>query len=108
MAAGVADPVNSTVDAGRNRLLLLDSQAQQLVEVDIDLEGRVLPETMIRTNIGGLTLSDARGLYVDPDTSNLYILDNGARQIVVVRPGSEQSYGAALAAGADQATRKSR
>ena len=105
MAAGVADPVNSTVDAGRNRLLLLDSQAQQLIEVDIDLEGRVLPETMSRSNIDGLTLSDARGLYVDPDTSNLYILDNGARQIVVVRPGGEQSYGDILAAGADQAAR---
>jgi hypothetical protein len=77
--ADVADPINTAFDAEGNRLLILESSTNQLVEMSLD---RL---TMNRIDARRFGLRDPQGLTVDPASGRLFVLDAGPR-IVGIDP----------------------
>ena len=82
--ATIQDPINVAYDNGANRLLILQAQGKQLVEVLAGPDGHLAPVTLTRHNVVYFGLQKPQGLTVDPATGDLFILDAAGPRIVRV------------------------
>ncbi|MEE9397004.1 MAG: hypothetical protein V3V31_08325, partial [Methylococcales bacterium] len=86
--AEIPDPINTVFDSTQNRLLAIDSQTDNLVEVDANNNGELKEQTTTEMNVPGtLSLDKPQGMTIDPETGFVYILDSG--KVVRVKPLNE-------------------
>ena len=102
----VGDARNISFNGQTNSLFLLGSGNSTLKEFSQNAQG--LPLAVNRTfDLRSLRLSATQGLTFDPGTGTLYLLNNGGRQLVIVRPGARGSYDGTAAVNAGRVTRVS-
>ncbi len=89
IAAQIKDPINMAFDGRFNRLLILRSPANQLVEVLEDADGNLDPRTMIRHDVRHFGLQDPQGMAVDPASGVLFILDAAVPRILRIEPEAD-------------------
>jgi hypothetical protein len=87
IAAAIQDPINMAYDNQANRLLILQAQGNQLLEVLAGQDGRIDPTTLTRHNVVNFGLQDPQGLTVDPVSGDLFILDAAGPRIVRISGG---------------------
>jgi hypothetical protein len=92
IAAAVQNPINIAFDNRLNRLLLLNAQGNQLIDVRPDNNGNLKPSDVIRYNVKDLGLQNPQGMTVDPSNGNLLILDAALPRVVQVQPLSDGSF----------------
>lgn len=86
IAAQVKDPINVTFDGKWNRLLILKTPADQLIEVQTKVDGALDPKRTRHIKLKQLGLQNPQGMTVDPATGRLYILDAGGPRIFQIEP----------------------
>ncbi len=93
IAAAVADPINMVFDSKSGRMLLIDSVANDMIEIKAKSDGsfRSVP-TLTRHDIQHFKLENPQGMTIDPDSGNLFIVDNLGPRLVRVEPGSGQGF----------------
>src|SRR6266498_1723946 len=82
IAAAIQDPINMAYDNQANRLLILQAQGNQLLEVQANQDGRLDPATLTRHNVVYFGVQNPQGLAVDPVSGDLFILDAAGPRIV--------------------------
>ncbi|GJL78480.1 MAG: hypothetical protein NPINA01_14690 [Nitrospinaceae bacterium] len=92
LAASVENPLNMTFDNQGNRLLIFQPGSQELLEIAADAFGVLQPNTLTSINAGQFGLQDPRGMTVDPQSGNLYILDGNGPNIVRIVPDASQGF----------------
>ena len=88
--AEIPDPINTVFDSTQNRLLAIDSQTDNLVEVAANSRGELKEQetaTTERSVSDALSLNEPQGMTTDPETGFVYILDSG--KVVLVKPLNE-------------------
>src|SRR6266545_2647034 len=85
--AAIQDPINMVYDNRANRLLILQAQGNQLLEVLADQDGRLAPATLTRHNVVYFGVQKPQGLTVDPVSGDLFILDAAGPRIVRISGG---------------------
>jgi hypothetical protein len=85
--AAVQDPINVAYDNRANRLLILQAQGNQLLEVLEGPDGRLDPATLTHHNVVCFGVQKPQGMTVDPATGDLLILDGAGPRIVRVSGG---------------------
>jgi hypothetical protein len=78
----VADAINVTFDDTANRLLLLNPDLTELIQIEVGSNGAIDPAAATRFAIGHIGLKSAQGMAVDVEGKFLFILDNADSQIV--------------------------
>jgi len=101
IAVTVQDPINIAFDSQFNRLLILQSPANQLVEVLEDADGNLDPSTMSRHDVRHFGLQDPQGMAVDPASGALFILDAAVPRILRIEPEADGSFDNAVIAELD-------
>src|SRR3989337_1733929 len=91
IAAQVKDPINMAFDNRFNRLLILQSPDNRLVEVMEGPEGELDPKTLIRHDVRRFGLQNPQGMTIDPASGRIFILDTVGPRIVRVEPGPDGS-----------------
>ena len=86
IAASLEDPINTTYDNNANRLLIYQSSSALLLEIGVDSDGVLQPNTLTSVDASAFGLSDPNGMTVDPATGDLYILDAVGPRIVRIIP----------------------
>jgi uncharacterized protein YjiK len=86
IAASLADPVNIAFDGKANRLLILQSSSNQLIEIRARPDGSLDPRTLQRIDVRSFGLRYPQGLTFDPVSGRLFILDTAGPRIVLVEP----------------------
>jgi len=101
------DPINLAYDNRGNRLLLLDTASNELVEIKRGSDGLLehSPEATTRFQVGQLGLQAPRGLTFDPTNGHLFILDSAALQIVRLEPDAGGGLDSAAALKEGRVTR---
>ena len=92
----IGSPLNMAYDGSRERLLLLDTAASELIAADLAGDQAAL-SVINRYSIAELGLQQPAGMAVDPATGALFILDSAANRITRIAPGSDGSYASAAA-----------
>jgi uncharacterized protein YjiK len=92
IAATLQNPINMTFDNKSNRLLYLDGQANQLLEMQADDNGNLNAANLIRYDVGNWGLKNPQGTTVDPSSGTLFILDATKLQIVQVKASANGSF----------------
>jgi uncharacterized protein YjiK len=92
IAAAIKDPISVAFDNRAGRMLILQSSADQLLEVSEDADGNLDPQTLTRHNIRHFALQDPQGMAFDPARGILYILDAAGPRIIRVEPGADGSF----------------
>jgi len=92
IAAQVKDPINVTFDGKWNRLLILKTPADQLIEVQTKADGALNPKSTRHIKLKQLGLQNPQGMTVDPATGRLYILDAGGLRILQIEPDAAGSF----------------
>jgi len=92
IAAQVKDPINMAFDNRFNRLLILQSPANRLIEVLLGPEGDLDPKRLIRRDVRSFGLQNPQGMTVDPASGHVFILDTVGPRIVRVEPGRDGSF----------------
>ena len=92
VSAAVQNPINMTFDNRFSRLLLLNAQGNQILDVRPDNNGNLRPSNVIRYNVNGLDLQNPQGMTVDEKTGTLYILDATAPRVLQIQPFSGGSF----------------
>jgi uncharacterized protein YjiK len=87
LEAGIQDPINMVYDNQANRLLVLQPQGNQLLEVLADQDGRLNLATLTRHNVTYFGVQNAQGLTIDAVNGDLFILDAVGPRIVHVSGG---------------------
>ena len=95
LRAGALNPINMAFDARRHRLLLLSAHAQ-LLEVQVNARGNLVPKTLQRLDVKQFGLTDPQGMAVDRKSGALYILDAGHQRVVRVQPTADGSFRGAV------------
>ena len=90
LEAAVQDPINVTYDNQANRLLILQAQGNQLLEVLVGQDGLLEPSTLTRHNVVYFGVKDPQGLTIDPANGDLLILDAAGPSIVRVSGGLDR------------------
>lgn len=91
IAAAIQNPVNMVFDNKANRLLILQTQSNQLLEVQENSKGDLLPATITRYSASGFGLQDPQGMTID-SSGTLFILDAVGPRIVRLEPRSDGSF----------------
>jgi uncharacterized protein YjiK len=86
LAAAAQNPINMAFDNRFDRLLLLGTQGNQLLEVRPDNNGNLGQSNVTRYNVNVFGLQDPQGMAVDEETGTLFILDAAAPRVLQVRP----------------------
>ena len=92
ISAAVQNPINMTFDNRFSRLLLLNAQGNQILDVRPDNNGNLGPSNVIRYNVNGLGLQNPQGTTVDEKTGTLYILDAAVPRVMQIQPFSGGSF----------------
>ena len=101
VGAQIRDPINMTYDSKFRRLLVLQSPANQLLEVREGPDGDLDPTTLNRYAVSGFGLQDPQGMTVDPVIGDLYILDAVGPRIVRIEPRLDGSFDGAASSELD-------
>ena len=101
IAAQIKDPINMAFDGRFNRLLILQSPANQLVEVLEDADGNLDPRTVSRHDVRHFGLQDPQGMAVDPASGVLFILDAAVPRILRIEPEADGRFAKAEIATED-------
>jgi VCBS repeat-containing protein len=101
IAAMVQDPINIAFDDRFNRLLILQSPANKLVEVLEDADGNLDPSTISRYDVRHFGLQDPQGMAVDPASGTLFILDAAVPRVLRIEPEADGSFAQAVIAEVD-------
>ena len=101
IVAQIKDPINMAFDGRFNRLLILQSPANKLVEVLEDADGNLDPGTMSRHDVRHFGLQDPQGIAVDPASGVLFILDAAIPRILRIEPEADGSFAKAEIAKED-------
>ena len=80
----VDNAANAAFDDANNRLLLLNSQPAELVQIKIGNQGKLDPNTLTRFDLTSFGLQSADGIDLDRQSHQLFILDRKAQQVVQV------------------------
>ncbi len=80
--AAIQDPINMVYDNKVNRLLILQAQGNQLLEVLADQNGKLDLATLTRHNVVYFGVQNPQGLTLDPVSGDLFILDAAGPRIV--------------------------
>ncbi len=75
---------NVAFDDNNNRLILLNSQPSELVQIGLNSQRKVDPATLTRVDLAALGLTSADGIDIDKQSGQLLILDRKALQLVLV------------------------
>jgi hypothetical protein len=97
LADSAVNPANMVFDSNEQRLLLLDSSSNQLLEIKAGPDGVPEPTVLTRFDAQPFALQDPRGMTIDSN-GNLFILDGGAKSIVRVTPGNDKGFDGKAAA----------
>jgi sugar lactone lactonase YvrE len=92
IAAQVKDPINMVFDNKADRLLILQSPADKLIEVFLAPDGNLDPKSLIRRDVRSFGLQNPQGLSVDPASGHIFILDTVGPRIVRVEPEPDGSF----------------
>ena len=92
IAAQVKDPINMAFDNRADRLLILQSPADRLIEVFLAPDGNLDPKSLIRHDVRSFGLQNPQGISVDPASGHIFILDTVGPRIVRVEPGPDGSF----------------
>jgi hypothetical protein len=101
LEAAVQDPINMTYDNQANRLLILQAQGNQLLEVPANQDGRLDPAMLVRHNVVDWGLQNPQGLTVDSVSGDLFILDAAGPSILRVTPDSTGDFSAGNVSAVD-------
>ena len=85
IAAAIKDPINTTFDIQRQRLLIFQSPNNKLIEVLEGPDGNLDPATPIRHDARHFGLQNPQGMVVDPASGNVYYttkVKSGQRPLV--------------------------
>ena len=95
LSSPLTNPVNMAFDGGFNSLLWLNPEAEELVEIAADGNGRPqsTPNALTRFDARAFGIREARGITVDPQTGDLFVLvvPNSAAAPRIVRIAPAQN-----------------
>lgn len=83
--------INATFDPQFNRLLGLNLNDNQLIEVQADSNGNLSPSTQREIEFKSLDIKNARGISVASD-GTIYLLDAVAKEIIRIEPSLDGSF----------------
>ncbi|HXV59609.1 MAG TPA: hypothetical protein VEK15_02860, partial [Vicinamibacteria bacterium] len=89
------DPANMAFDRRAGRLLALDPSHERWIDVAVGSEGRLDPDTLRTWDAMSLRLENPRGVTIDPDTGEIYVLDSAQGQIERVASSRDGAIGGA-------------
>src|SRR5574341_1075445 len=92
LAAAIKDPINVTFDNHLGRLLIIQSSANQLLEVQEGAAGNLDSSTLTRYDVKYFGLQNPQGMAVDAATGYLYILDAVGPRLLRVQPRADGSF----------------
>jgi len=95
ITAAIQDPINMVFDDKLGRLLILQEQTQQLLDVRESISGELVPGGLTRYDIREFGLVDPQGMTVDPESGALFILDGEGPRIVRIEPNADGSFSGA-------------
>ena len=101
IAAAIKDPINTTFDSQRQRLLIFQSPNNKLIEVLEGPDGNLDPATLIRHDARHFGLQNPAGMTVDPASGHLFILDTVGPRIVRVEPEPDGGFDNAVISEVD-------
>jgi DNA-binding beta-propeller fold protein YncE len=82
----ISDPLNMAYDAKADRLLILQSDGNQLSEIPVGFDSDLRVGTPKRIEAQHFGMADPQGITVDPLSGNLYILDAVWSLIISIEP----------------------
>jgi VCBS repeat-containing protein len=88
----VSDPINMTFDDKFDRLLILQANANQVIEIKARPDGGLNCDKPARFDVRRFGLQNPQGMAVDPATGDLFILDGAASSLVRITPASDGSF----------------
>ncbi|HXW00558.1 MAG TPA: SdiA-regulated domain-containing protein, partial [Anaerolineae bacterium] len=92
----IQDAINVAFDRSFNRLLIVDPQANRLIEVRERPNGNLDPSTRVRHNIQHFGLKNPQGITVDPLNGHLFILDTVGPRILHIEPEPDGTFDQAV------------
>ncbi len=101
IAAVIPDPINMAFDGKGNRLLLIDSATDELIEIDARPDGSPDPAGLTRHDAQRFGLINPQGMTVDPASGHLFILDSSGPRLVRVEPDPDQGFDTAVTSAVD-------
>jgi len=100
----IANPINMTFDSNANRLLLFDTDRQELIEIKANPDGNVDPAAINRYEAHQFNVQNPQGMTLDPVDGSLFILSETDSRIVVIKPDAQGSFNGATALAEDRIT----
>ena len=82
----ILDPLNMAYDAKADRLLILQSDSNQLIGVSAGPDGALRADTLKHIDAQHFGVADPQGITVDPLSGSLYILDTVWSLIISLEP----------------------
>ena len=82
----IEDPLNLTYDSKTDRLLILQRETNELIEIPAGSDGVLRTVAFRRIDAGHFGVSDPQGMTVDPQSGNLFILDVVWSRILRIEP----------------------
>jgi uncharacterized protein YjiK len=92
MEAALQNPINITFDNKSNRLLFLNRQASELLELQTHDNETLNTASLIHYDIGNWGLKNPQGMTIDQSSGTLFILDAAEPRIVQVKPSTHGSF----------------
>ncbi|MEZ4869907.1 MAG: DNRLRE domain-containing protein [Caldilineaceae bacterium] len=89
-ALGLGNVQGMAVDSSRQRLLLLDSRARQVVGIPLDANAAFDQANVTRLDLSALQATDFRGLVVHPLTNHLFLLSQRTQQLYELTATGQQ------------------
>ena len=90
--AAINDPINMAFDNRCDCLLILQPNANGLIQVKAGPDGRLIPGTLVRFDARPFGLLNPQGMAVDPASGDLFILDSTAAGLVRVARAPDGSF----------------
>ncbi|MDX1415383.1 MAG: tandem-95 repeat protein, partial [Candidatus Promineifilaceae bacterium] len=90
--AAVADPINMTFDSKVGRLLILDSESDELIEIEAASDGSLLPNTLTRHDVQHFGIQNPQGMTIDPLSGHLFVVDEPGPRLIQIEPDSGQGF----------------
>jgi uncharacterized protein YjiK len=91
IGTSITDPLNISYHSIKNSLLYFDVHLEELVEIKIEAESRLLSsiDAITRFQLQQFGFKHIQGIAVDPDKGDLYLLDTQIPRIVRITPDSK-------------------
>ena len=82
----IENPLNLTYDGKTDRLLILQHETNELIEIPAGADGFLRSVASRRIDAGHFGVSDPQGMTIDPESGHLFILDVVWSRILRVEP----------------------